>query len=256
MTLYYKPPAENETYGTLTCYDYSNCYAVLTFKECSIIVDDDAYTFYGLIENATEVKQSKQQEPPNLTDKFVAVKIHRKNYKINKKVNDVWTEVTQELTTTEQALCKAIQLRMLDPSLTYKGSILFGLSVNEISVLAKGKKINGQPASDDLINDTVFSAINLDPCPSQELAKNPYKASEPKSFKQFGGGSKGQTEAERLNDRWEFVKKHLEPYSKDANNLVEVLAKATVTFQDDEIELSEKELFEVVLKVLSSLLGR
>lgn len=230
MTFWYNPPKNGSQFAELSCSDYANTSANFVFEEVKLSVTDDAYIFYGLVASASDVKQAKT-DSFKLENQLIAVTVHRKDYTKRKQVDGTWKDIPVVLTRAEQATCKVIEFLELSPDKTYKGNVNLGLSLNDERVMLDGTKANGQTASQELVLDTAMGVIYLEEREAVALKDVSYSASKKGSYS--GGGSKGQTEVERLNERWEFTKKMLAPFSDDCNNLGDLSLAATILNADD-----------------------
>ena len=97
--------------------------------------------------------------------------------------------------------------------------------------MTNGVKANGQPVSPELMQDTVMGILYLEEREAVALKDVSYSTGK-KGFNS-GFGSKGQTEIERLNERWEFTRKMLHPYTDGCSNLGDLALAASFLEADD-----------------------
>ncbi|MDF0553400.1 hypothetical protein [Kamptonema sp. UHCC 0994] len=231
MTFWYNPPKNGSQFAELNCSDYSKTSAWFEFEEVKVTITDDAITFYGLCSRAGDIKQ-KGNDAFAIQNQLIAISVHRKDYTKRKQVDGTWKDVPVVVTKDESVVVKAVESLGLDPNKTYKGTVNLGISLNDERVLLEGIKANGQKVSKELFADTVQGIVYLEEREAVALKDASYSASS-KGGNSSWGGSKGQTEVERLNERWEFTKKMLAPFSDDCNNLGDLSLAATFLNADD-----------------------
>lgn len=140
-------------------------------------------------------------------------------------------------------LYKHISERATEGVFTAKGFIYFNEPMNSATatMVLSGKDNKGRDLDEEKIEFFAENCFTFEACELEKINASALPDLAPKGGKSFSGGfggSKGQTEAERLNDRWEFVKKITgTPDAKTAYELLTGVGSTYPGFEEDILKL-------------------
>ncbi len=197
MPFWYNAASEGSEFNSLACTDWNQINSMIQFDELGVKSDDEFHHLFGWATSATDVIKVGEKDF-KWTPQLVTIKIARKNYQKYDRVAK--KKVDAEQSTIEKLLCKLLE--SYDLSKVYKASVQFQHS-NIVKMLVDGVDTMGNP-----MPDMVFDSMSSSYLSMEDVAEPGHikldKLQLP-SKTNWGGGSKGQTEYERLNDRIKFA---------------------------------------------------
>lgn len=199
MALYFNVPKNGDTFAALGG-SLENVNSMLTFSEARIQkLDDGVYKLCMFLESATDVQ--------NISDKawtfspcFAAIVLHSTEYERSKKDGDNWVKIKTQPSPVEVFYCEYFEENadlFLNDEKAFKGKLNLWDSPTTFEALKTGKQPNGQdlpPGAKEYVLSGMIACESTEIDKLKELPAAPTK-------KSWGGGSKGQTEAERLKER-------------------------------------------------------
>jgi hypothetical protein len=201
MVLNYSDPRKDSVFANVKPKDWNDANFTLKATEMRFLVTATSVFIFAMAEDVGEVVKwvdSKKDESFKWQPQLICIELHAKPYKKWKA-----KEETQPAK-VEQWACKKIG--ELDHTKAYKGMIAFQNNPM-LDMFITGIAANGQtlpPETLAMMESTAWQVEETDTTlvPADKVAA-------PKSGGGSWGGSSGQTELEKLNDRLEFIKQQL-----------------------------------------------
>jgi len=209
MTFWYSEPKQGQTFGLLNCSDYEITSFSAKFDELRLtLAEDGHYYFWGNCLKASDCKKY-QEDGFRLEDKLVSFCVHSKQYKKRKKVDGKYVEVDLEPSALEQCVIEAIKEAELDctGTKTYKGVIDFGMSMKTKLAITTGQTADGKPTKFDDVISWLGDILNLSETEPEKLKTLVFTQVAASSNSGYNR-TPAETEAQRLDARWNFFKQH------------------------------------------------
>jgi len=252
MPFWINEAKQGSKYATATCYKWdelsANC--AIEFTECVLRQTETGIKAFFYATKFTDVKKGKAdnfQFEPGL----ISIEFHDRAYDKREKVGDEWKTVKAEPSDLEVFWCDLLG-EVKDPLI--KGFFTFSIPPILRMMISTGVDTKGNKLDDSLLNFQKGQYIFVEPVndPAKYVLDTDLTAEIKATGKSYGGGSsKAQSECDRLAERFDFFKRQLEPYSKDCDNLVAILAKIETSTAQDE---GESTLVKLVLETLGMLM--
>lgn len=196
MAVFFNAPKDGSKFSSAWIKDWENINSNIEFDALRFTSDDDYYYVYMFAKKFTDLL--------NLSDKNWKFEPQLMAMQIQRKDVEKWSSKESKKIPSVQSLPEKLVCRFLDKcdaSKTYKGFL--ALQNNGfVNTALTGIDPSGKPVPEALI-EQIFSGFgNLEEAESDLIADDDVKAPVKKSW---SGGSKGQSELEKLNDRLSFI---------------------------------------------------
>jgi hypothetical protein len=244
MTFWYNAPKNDSKFAQLNCSDYEKTGFYAKFSEVKIQTDKDGhFTFYGQCLKASDVKKKDADPSWRLTDELVQFTVHSKAYKKRKQTDGKWFDVDAEQSRTEQAICSCILEGAFDVKggTTYKGTVNLSLSENDKSIIINGVNLKGDKIGFDDVAELYSETLKLIPVDNAIALKDIAPPSTESSGGKQWGGSRGETEEERLDARFNW-------FVKSAGLENEIKSLSDLCQADSKLTKQQRELLDEALR--------
>ncbi|GAA6621576.1 hypothetical protein [Scytonema sp. NUACC26] len=202
MPFWYNAPAKDSKFATISASKWSEANTKLTFGELAIKEDDTYYHLFGQCLDATDVINAKERgwkfEP-----QLLQVKIAKKEYQ-------KWNSTEKKNETVQQSIVEsffATCFSQLDLTKVYQGKVILQ-SIPQMEMIFEQKE-SDPDMSQKVLEMTAKSMCTLVECLEPTIIKLDEITIPTKSNNGFGGGSKAQSESDRLIDRMRFIKEQV-----------------------------------------------
>jgi hypothetical protein len=209
MALWYSEPkdfkgnaSEMAPFGQLSNMEPETINVRLIASEATFRETDTAWVMYGVFDSVNEKVGSKVEFVAGTLFYF---EIHKGDWEKNKKDGEKWVKVPVAQTAMEKFYCEVFEERKeLLTENYYK--VVLNLQNNEMLFTMH----NAGTVNLHTIEPAFYSFEKVEPNKLKDVAIPELKA----KGKGGWGGSKGQTEAEKLNDRLTFLEQQFQPGSR------------------------------------------
>ncbi|HEY9664684.1 MAG TPA: hypothetical protein V6C65_40105, partial [Allocoleopsis sp.] len=207
MSQLYNEPKPPSKYASIFVMNWAEINMMVEVSELRYCKDDDNYYIYAFVETITNVIKAKDKDwkfEPQLMSFTIPRKptIHKQG-----------EEATHYL--AERLVCYALD--QLDESKCYKG--FFNLSnAGFVNSIVSGVDMQGKPCPEVIRKELAASMFHFEETEGDKITAEDVKA----IVKSKSWGSKGQTEAERLNDRVAFLVSQLSAAGYEVKSLKDV----------------------------------
>lgn len=201
MPFWYNAAEGESKFNSLVCSDWNQINSMIQFDELGVKSDDEFHHLFGYASSATDVIKIGERDF-KFTPQLLTVKIARKNYQKYDRTAKKRVDAAQS--TIEKLICKLLE--SYDLSKVYKASVQLQQS-NIVQMLVDGVDTMGKPMPDMVFDSMSSSYLSMTEVEQPEHIK-PDELQLP-SKGNWGGGSKAQSEYERLSDRLKFVSEQI-----------------------------------------------
>ena len=202
MVFWYNPPKDSK-FASLNCSDWKQVNSKIEFDELRFCSSDEFYYIYARCSKFSGVQKMGEKDftiDSKTEPVFLTFKVARKDY-------DKWDYKEKKQVPTEQSrlekwICKIVD--GLDPTKAYTGKLDLQDS-NILDIYLSGLDTGGNPIDENLLKTMQATSVSLEPIEPTHISDDEVKLPVDNKTKGSFGGSKGQTELERLNDRLAFM---------------------------------------------------
>jgi hypothetical protein len=202
MPFWYNEKAEGSKFNSVACTDWATLNSNLNFDELAVKSDDEFHHLFGWCVSATDIikmgEKNFKWEPQLLT-----FKIARKNYE--KYDRTLKKRVPAEQSSTEKMFCKLLESLNLEKVYKAKLSLQYN---NIVEMVLTEKDGSGQVLPESMVSVLAANFLVVSEVSEPEHIKLD-ELTLPAKGNWSGGGSKGQTEYEKLNDRFKFISEQI-----------------------------------------------
>lgn len=251
MALYFNPPKDGDKFANLGG-SLENANSKLVFSEARVQkIDDVTYKLFMQLDEATDVT--------NISDKnwkfqpcLAAIVLHSTEYERNKKQGDNWVKEKCQPSSVEVFFCELFEKEpdlFLNDESAFKGTINLWDSPTTFQALRTGKQPDGSEIPE---SGLAFVRMGMYSCTSTEIDKlKELPAVQAK--KNWGGGGKGQTEAERLKERHAALLQYMNEMCLVSNKQFETLSDIHAYLSDYALEPEKQSI--TALNLLRVVMG-
>lgn len=234
MTLFYNEPKDSK-FATVAITDWTAVNSNVDFDELRFASNDEFYFVYMHATKFTDVIKIGDKDW-KWTPQLVMIEVARKDVeKWNPKEKK---KILTAQSSTEKLVCK--MLDDLDSTLCYKGTMVLQESNFNLAILT-GKDAQGKDIPEAMIEMLLAPLFNFDLVEESSLI--PVDDVKVKERKAWSGGKAGQTELEKLNDRFTFIKEQLKlnGYQHDITSIGDLVSSGVI---DNPVIVAFTQLFK------------
>lgn len=202
MALYFNAPKDGSTFATIGG-SLESANSRLDFSEARIQKSEDGtYILFMQLDKATDL-QAIGDKNWKFSPCLAQITLHKTEYERNKKVGDKWEKEKTSPTELEVFLCELFEEKadiFLAEDKAFSGFINLWDSPPTFKAIRTGKQADGSPIPEAGIAYILSNVYAVEPCEIDKLKELP----QPQAKKSWGGGAKGQNEAEILKERKAF----------------------------------------------------
>lgn len=227
----------------------ANCSIV--FDECKLREIDDGFEAFFYATKFTDVKKNKADNY-KFEPGFVKLLFHGKEYDKRVKNDDEWKSVKTQPHSTELFWCQVFAELLKDygENAFFRGIFTLAPPAVVQHMIMKGVDAKGVVLDQQIISFQKLQYVDVIPTEPDKLKDIDF-SKQSSSSKKGGGswGAKSQSEAERLTERWEFVKKHLSTLVGDCETVHDLAINAAkLTAEEYKILEISKTFFSVLIR--------